>query len=188
MNTVIAYMNSQPPSSPEELMLIDADAARAGRELRHAQRRAVGLLPATPATDVLAAAEKLGRALAFVTGSLILVFDAERKTPELPPEGGHVIAVPVTANLVALAPKDRAPTGDKVRAITELREFVGGANFHSALIDLSGCAWPGELATALATLDAVLLVGRAGKTTEKDLRARAKPVPPELMLGVLLLG
>ncbi len=187
MDTVIAYMKSQPPSEPEELMRIDPDAARAGRELHHAQRRAIGLLPATQDTDVLAAAEKLGRALAFVTGALVLVFDAERKTPELPPEGGHFIAVPVTANLVALAPKNRAPTGDKVRAITQLRDFVGGADFYGALIDLSGCAWPGELATAVSTLDAVLLVGQAGKTTEKDLRARARPVPPELMLGVLLL-
>lgn len=187
MNTVIAYMKTQPPSEAEELSLIDPEAARAARELRHAQKRAVGLLPATPETDVLAAAEKLGRALAFVTGSLILVFDPERKTAELPPEGSHVLAVPITENLVALAPKTRAPTGDKVRAITQLRDFVATGDFYGALIDLSGCAWPGELATALSTLDAVLLVGQAGSTTEKDLRARSRPVPPELLLGVLLL-
>lgn len=186
MNTVLAYMRSQPSAPPEELSHIDAEAARAARELHHARRRAVGLLPAST-IDVLPAADRLGRALAFITGALVLVFDPERRSPGLPPPGQSVVAVPRTENLVTLAPRAPAPTGDKVRAIEELRAFVGHAEFYGALIDLSGCAWPGELATALAALDAVILVGKAGVTTELELAARARSVPTDLLLGVLLI-
>ena len=36
-------------------------------------------------------------------------------------------------------------------------------------------------------IDGVIVLGRAGKTKQGDILARAKQLPPELLLGVLLV-
>ena len=81
INEVLQMMGqSRRAVGAEELLTIDSESARLARELKHTGYGTIGLLPADNHVDVLGAGEKLGRALAFVTGSLVALFDPERKS------------------------------------------------------------------------------------------------------------
>jgi hypothetical protein len=189
MMQVVAAMTREAARDEEEGLAIDFEFARIARELKNARRRVVGLLPTDPTVPALEVGRELGRAIAFVTAGLVVLGDPERKS--VPPgvvEGSLLVAA-VGSRVALLAASRVAQRGDKVLAVKELLEFTEPArdHFHTLLLDLSGCAWPGELLTALGVLDGVILVGQAGKTRESDLAAQLRVVPPELSLGVLLV-
>jgi hypothetical protein len=56
------------------------------------------------------------------------------------------------------------------------------------LVDLTGFELIGEHASAAACMDAVVLVGRAHYTRERELLDLAQLVPAGRMLGVVLVG
>ncbi len=190
INDVLQMMGqSRRAVGAEELLTIDSESARLARELKHTGYGTIGLLPADTHVDVLGAGEKLGRALAFVTGSLVALFDPERKSLPTNTTPKGIFSSVLGSGIVCLAPGERAPAGDKVRAVSQLLDFVTPERpgLRAVLVDLSGCAWPGEFASVLNLIDGVIVLGRAGKTKQGDILARAKQLPPELLLGVLLV-
>ncbi len=172
---------------------IDTDAARLARAIKHCRHTRVGFLPATPRTDVQGTAALVGRALTMLTEQLVLVLDPERTTaPKESPVGSTaeaVFAAPLAPGLVRMVPFAPAPTGAKVESIRFLLHFAetDPDAWGHVLIDLSGCSLPGELLGVLRLVDAIVVVGTAGVTTEADLKAAAKRVPAELAMGVLLV-
>jgi hypothetical protein len=160
------------PSEEEEALAIDFEFARIARELKNSRRRVVGLLPTDGAVP-----------------TLVVLADPERRSVPRGIVEGAVLARAVGSRVALVTASRIAPTGDKVLAVKELLAFTEPArdHFHTLLLDLSGCAWPGELLTALSVLDGVILVGESGRTREADLAAQLRVVPPELSLGVLLV-
>jgi hypothetical protein len=177
------------PSEEEEALAIDFEFARIARELKNSRRRVVGLLPTDGAVPTLDVGCELGRAIGFVTAGLVVLADPERRSVPRGIVEGAVLARAVGSRVALVTASRIAPTGDKVLAVKELLAFTEPArdHFHTLLLDLSGCAWPGELLTALSVLDGVILVGESGRTREADLAAQLRVVPPELSLGVLLV-
>lgn len=179
--------------APEPPRAIDVDATRLAQAIKHGRTRKVGLLPATPRVAIAEAAVELARPLALLNESLVLVLDPERTTVPGETPGSGIEAVfaaslaPGVARLVPFAP---APTGAKVESIRFLLRFAEEKEdaWGHILTDLSGCSLPGELLGVLRLFDAIIVVGTAGVSTERDLEATMARVPPELALGVLLVG
>jgi hypothetical protein len=179
--------------APEPPYPIDVAGARLAQRIKNAHMRKVGLLPATPRTPTQEAAAILARPLAMMTESLVLVLDPERSTVPGETPGSGIEAVfaaslaPGVARLVPFAP---APTGAKVESIKFLLRFAEENEdaWAHVVVDLSGCSLPGELLGVLRLLDAIIVVGTAGVTTEPHLSATMARVPAELAIGVLLVG
>lgn len=186
-------------SKAEDDVLIAVDCARLARQIRHSARSVIGLLPAGPEPLVQPVARQLGFALSKLTQTLTLVLDPEQTSGFSPerahPEAGALVYVQCAAPSVAvLAPSELAPVGSKFEMVRVLLHFVEermkpgsrGRAYGHVLVDLSGCARPGELLGALAILDGIIVVARAGRATEKDLSLALREVPSHLNLGVLL--
>jgi hypothetical protein len=168
---------------------VDVDCARLARMLKHSSRRRVGLVPASKGTPVLAFMLELSMALNALTQTLVLMLDPERSlVPQGTPEGAFVYARSMAPGVVALAPFAVAPPGAKVENIRILYQFAGKRDdsFGHVLVDLTGCARPGELAGAIDLVDGIIVIGRAGKTTSGELQKMVRRLPDELSLGVLL--
>jgi hypothetical protein len=100
-----------------------------------------------------------------------------------------VFAAAVAPGVARLVPFAPAPTGAKVESIRFLLDFAeqNTDGWGHVLSDLSGCSLPGELLGVLRLLDAIIVVGTAGVSTESELRATMARIPEELALGVLLV-
>jgi hypothetical protein len=189
MMQVVVAMTQGVPRDEEEGLAIDFEFARIAREIKNARRRVVGLLPTDSTVPVLDIGGELGRAIGFVTAGLVVLADPERRSVPRDVVEGTVLARAVGSRVALVTASRIAKTGDKVLAVNELLAFTEPAreHFHTLILDLSGCAWPGELLTALGVLDGVILVGQSGKTKESSLKAQLRIVPPEMSLGVLLV-
>lgn len=191
MNDLLRLVAERAPAAGD--LVVDVDAARLARAIKHARHTRIGFLPATPQTPVQGTAALVGRALTLLTEQLVLVLDPERVTaPTESPVGSTAEAVfaAVTApGVVRMVPFAPAPTGAKVESIRFLLHFAetDAAAWGHALIDLSGCSLPGELLGVLRLVDGIVVVGKAGLTTEADVRAASRRVPAELAMGVLLV-
>jgi hypothetical protein len=173
---------------------VDVDGARLARELKHAGRPRIGLLPATPGAPVLPLASALGVALAALTDTVVLVLDPDGRLPGTQTArasmAGTVLARQLGPSVCALVPSEAARTGAKVDAVEVLYAFAGeareGAVAH-VLVDLTGFVQPGELLGVLRILDGIIVVGEAARSTEGDLKAASAKIPGDLNLGVLLV-
>jgi hypothetical protein len=151
----------------------------------------VGLMPAGPSAAVPAVAIQLGQALGDLTGSPVAVCDiagswnaalrhGEGSGPTL------FAATWLGDNLAVLTPR----TFDTGGVVLKLEQALRGeaAIFAMLLVDLTGLERLGEHVAAMAMVDGVAIVARAGVTGETELRRWLRDVPSERNLGVLLVG
>jgi len=188
MTAVLALLAEAEGGHVDRVPDIDLDAARLARALTHGDRRLVGLLPAS-ACDVPSVALAIGLALGTIAEAMVVVLLPERPVPAngVPPAPGALAAC-LGPSVVAIAPLQISPVGEKERGISALLEFIESRadSWRNVLIDLTSCELPGELLATLALLDGIIIVGRAGRVTESDLARAARLVPQHLSVGVLL--
>jgi hypothetical protein len=201
MSELLAVVAEAEQALAEGDVVVDVDCARLGRQIRHSARGVIGLLPAGPDPLVQPFARQLGFALSRLTQALTLVLDPEQGAGFSPaladPSSSASVYVACPAPSVAIvAPHEVAPVGAKFEMVRVLLHFVeerlradGGRKarpYGHVLVDLTGCARPGELLGALALLEGIIVVGRAGRVREKELEATLRDVPADLALGVML--
>ncbi len=179
---------------------VRAECSRIARQLENLGVKIIGLLPATPDVAVPALAVQLGRAIVDLTGTTVAVIDANVHWPGL----SAISSPPVATTAAAKAGDDRIFATHWLRGslalLTPPRAGVAGAGlpelqrviqhghelFAHLVVDLTGFDRLGEHLAAVALLEGVFIVGRAGKTREKDLLRWQQELPDHL--GVLLIG
>lgn len=174
---------------------IDLVSARLARELRDSARQVIGLLPASPTTPVQALARQLAVAFSRLTRKTVVILDPEATSvakgsasPEH--EASHALFAlhRIDPLIVHSAPDHAAPPGAKAELLKLMLLHVEDSVAYGMIfVDMSGLVWPGEMLAGQARLDGVIVCGHRGKTTEPEIVATSRRVPPELALGVLLV-
>lgn len=171
-------------------VVVDVDCARVARFLKHTPKGCFGLLPASEGALIQPLARQLGYALSRMTRTLSLVLDPEQRSGFVAAEGATTIyfAHAAAPGVAVLCPERRAPVGAKLEMISIMVSFAEREPeaYGTILVDLFGCTMPGELAGVVRLLDGILIVGRAGQTTEDDLARVQRVVPQNLDVGVVL--
>lgn len=178
---------------------VRAECVRIARRLKHAGRRIVGLLPSSGRVAVPGVGVQLGLALAEVSGGTVAFVDANLRWPaaSAAPPGGPVKVRSdeeaafatrwLRGSLALITPQHQGQAGAGVPQLARVvRE--GNELFAHILVDLTGFKQLGEHLAAIEMMDGVLVVSRAGVTTEDELLRLNHELPPRLHLGVLLLG
>ena len=175
---------------------IRAECIRVARRLRHSGCKIIGLLPASSDIGVPAIGVQLGLALAEVSGATIAFVDANIRWPAISELAGDSPRGPDDAAFatrwlrgsLALLTPPRA--GDAGAGVPHLAGVIreGAELFAQVLVDLTGFKKLGEHLAAIEMVDGVLVIGRAGRTTEDELLRLGHELPRARTLGVLLLG
>ena len=175
---------------------VEAACARIARRIRGDQLRVVGFVPCSDSVAVPPVIVQLGLALCNLTGATVAVVDANVRYPALAGltrglETNREASVFSTrwlrGSLALLSPPKGEHAGDVVPQLA--RVLLDGADlFAHVLVDLTGFELLGEHASAAACMDAVALVGRAHRTTEREVIELARLMPRGRFLGVMLVG
>jgi hypothetical protein len=172
-----------------------AACARIARKIHGARARAIGFVPGDEAVAVPPALVQLGRALCDLTGGTIALVDANVRYPGLAHLASDERMRPSSVfstrwlhgSLALLTPPRVERAGEVLPQLA--RAVLEGAElFAHMLVDLTGFELLGEHASAAACMDAVVLVGRAHHTRERELLELAQLMPRGRMLGVILVG
>jgi hypothetical protein len=172
-----------------------ASCARIARRLHASRARVIGFQPGDDAVAVPPVLIQLGRALSELTGATIAVVDANVRYPGLAHLASGVRGAGdslfttrwLRDSLALLAPARVERAGELLPQLA--RALIDGADlFAHMLVDLTGFELLGEHASAAACMDAVVLVGRARHTRERELLDLAGLMPADRMLGVVLVG
>ena len=174
-----------------------AECIRIARRLHHAGHQILGLLPTEREAAALPLAVQLGQALVELTGATVALVDANVRWPALPLLGPGKLAHPPDEDLyttrwlhdsLALLIPTRAT--EQGAGALELRRLLTHARelFKHLLVDLTGFEPLGEHLEAAALVDRVVLVGSAGRTRGRRLRALEQLLPAGKLLGVILIG
>ena len=180
---------------------VRAECLRVARRLQHAQRRIIGLLPASNDVGIPAIGVHLGLALGEVTGGTIAFVDANIRWPAISEiaVGEPVRTGPAAedesafvtrwlrGSLALLTPPRAGAAGAGVPQLARVIQ-QGGELFAQVLVDLTGFKKLGEHLAAIEMVDGVLVVGRVGQTTEGELLRLNHELPESRNLGVLLTG
>jgi hypothetical protein len=171
---------------------VRAECTRIARRLLAGGHRVVGLVPADDRTAVPPVTTRLAAAMIELSGTPVAVVDANTHHP------GAVASAPepddprysvrwLDQALALVTPAARRAPG---AAVPELARVLLDEqdDFGALLVDLTGFDRLGEHGSAAACCDAVVLVARAHRTRERDLRATAAALPRRQLLGVLLVG
>lgn len=169
---------------------IDVDAARVARLLKHSARTRIGLLPVNRRANLPSFALELAAALGAITQRMILVVDPEQASGFIAPretEALYFACSPIPYAAV-LCPTTRAPMGARFEMVRVMLQLIDqdSDTFGHALVDLSGCVWPGELLGAMRYVDGIVLVGSAGTTKESQILDLHRQIPSDLNLGLVL--
>jgi hypothetical protein len=165
----------------------------AGR-IKKTGRRVVGLLPASVDVGVVAVGVQLGLALVEVTNSTAAYVDANVRWPAisqiaLGSRAGEDESLFATrwlrGQLALLTP---AHVGEAGAGVPQLARVIQHSIeiFPHVLVDLTGFRKLGEHLAAIEMMDGVVVVARAGRTTENELLRLDYELPRHLYLGVLL--
>jgi hypothetical protein len=190
-----------------------AECVRIARRLHAARQKVIGFIPATEKVAVPPVALQIGTALVELTGATIAFVDANVRYPalseiagdEAEPEPAPEIAEEASlldqlraaqgvfrtrwlrGSLAVLTPPGAERAGEAVPALARL--LLDGIDlFEYVLVDLTGFDLLGEHASAAACMDAVVLVGQAHRTRERDMLRFVGEMPRSRFLGVLLVG
>lgn len=176
-----------------------AACARIAHRLHRERLRVVGFIPCDDRAAVPPLIVQLGLALAELTGATIAVVDANVRYPAFAgafpggPERGAAAASGVFAtrwlhgSLAVLTPRRAERAGEVAPQLARALD-AGAELFAHVLVDLTGFELLGEHAAAAACMDAVVLVGRAHGSRERELLELARLVPKRRLLGVVLVG
>src|SRR5262245_6060316 len=185
---------------------VHSECVRIARRLNAAKQKVVGFIPATPKVAVPPIALQLGSALVELTGATVAFVDANVRYPALSAmaeeEGEVAVKRAATdpdgharvfrtrwlrGSLAVLTPPAAELAGEAVPALARL--LLDGVDLcEYVLVDLTGFDVLGEHASAAACMDAVILVGQAHLTRERDLLRFLREMPSSRFLGVLLVG
>jgi hypothetical protein len=169
--------------------LVAAECVRIARRIRAAELKVVGFVPASDDAAVPPVAIKLGLALVELSGATVAYVDANVHLPAISElsgdadAGGSVFTTRWLRGSLALLTPAKAEAPGLVGAQLERILFDSPELFAHVLVDLTGFEQFGEERIA-DQMDAVILVARAGRTTEADLLRHRGP----RVLGVLLVG
>lgn len=171
-----------------------ADLYRTARRIRVARRRRIGLLPASETVGVPPSALQLAVVLGHVAQAPAAFIDANTRWPalaalaqekQLPQVQGFAV-VQASEWLHVLVPSQPQMRID-LAALAELVVRHAGA-YQQLLLDLTGFEILGEHAAAFDLVDGVLLIARAGTSSEAQMMRVQAAVPPKLLMGGILLG
>ncbi len=180
-------------ASDANLPEVRTEAIRIARRLQGSGARAIGFVPADDEVAVPPVLVQIGVALCDLTGTTIAVVDANVRYPGLRGLVGETPSDQVfstrwlAGSLALLTPARVERAGEVVPALARLL-LEGSELFAHILCDLTGFEIIGEHASAAACMDGVVLIGRAHKSKEDELRALAELMPRDRFLGVLLVG
>jgi hypothetical protein len=170
---------------------VRSECMRIARVARDRGCGTLGVLPASPRVSVLPVALQLARALVGLDGDPVAVVDADGQWPVQPAQATPAGAAPfvterITDELVLFMPPRDEPRDplERLLAILERRD----PSFGHILVDLSGLGRRGEHVAAMALVDGVIVLARAGETRDAELRRVMADVPPRANLGALLYG
>jgi hypothetical protein len=175
---------------------VHTECVRIARRLRLSGRRVFGLWPSGADVAVPPLAIQLGVALVELSGATVAYVDANVRRPAVselvagrPRDGDETIFATrwLRGSLALLTPTE---AGDAGAGVPQLRRVIerGTELFAHVLVDLTGFDQFGDHLSAVDLVEGVLLVGRAGRTREKELLRLAWQLAPEQNLGVLLVG
>jgi hypothetical protein len=164
---------------------VDGELLRAAQELRGRGFRTVGLLPASGEVRVAPVALQLGLAISLVGSAPTAVVDAAGAWAG---DGGAAAegpfgVTPITPLLSLLTPAGRAAT------LGQLEDLLADdrAPARRLVVTLDGFERTGEHLAAIALLDGVSVVARAGRTKLPDVERRVRELPAGRSVGVLLV-
>ncbi len=165
---------------------LSAESAWLARSIRGSNKRVVGLLPADRRADVLALATDVGTALALIESALVVIVDPQPKQRRGVAGTGFAAAIP-SPGLCLLVGGAEAKA-DGAAHVKELVELLHSQpdTWSIALVDLSRFRLPGEYLGVESLLDGIIVVGAAGRVTDRELAAVSRWMPAELNLGVVL--
>ncbi len=178
----------------EQNPIVRAEVIRLARRLHATSRKVIGFIPAASDVAIPPLALQLGVALTELTGATIAVVDANVRYPGLSelaaaPSDEHSLFTTqwIRGSLALLTPPHSESAGEAVPQLARLL-LEGVELFEHVLVDLTGFELLGEHASAAACMDAVILVGRAHHTRERQVLAFRSEMPGNRFLGVLLVG
>ncbi len=170
------------------------DCIPVARRIKKAERRIVGLLPASVDIGVMAIGVQLGLALVEVANTTAAYVDANVRWPAIPQiavgtrsdDDESTFATRwVRGQLALLSPPRAGEAGAGVRQLARVIQHSIEL-FSHVVVDLTGFKKLGEHLAAIEMMDGVVVVARAGRTTEDELLRLSHELPRQLHLGVLL--
>jgi hypothetical protein len=175
--------------------LVRAECIRIARRLHATGEKIIGLIPAADDVAIPPLGIQLGVALTELTGATIAFVDANARYPGLSAlatdhrreDSSFFSTRWLRGSLALLTPPRDQRSGEAVPQLARL--LLDGVDlFEHVLVDLTGFELLGEHGSAAACMDAVMLVGRAHRTREKELLRFRAEMPQKRFLGVLLVG
>lgn len=188
---VVGFSKLDPDVSPE----LYAELYRVARRIREAGRTVVGLLPVGPDVGITHTAIKLGYVLADACEGVIAIVDANPRWPALREikvgksdrsQKSGFKTTWVESFLAIVSPTEISDTL-RLEGLDFLltRETLG---FAHMLVDLTGFEKVGAHLGLFELIDGVLMVGHPGAINERRILSLRNEVPPDKMLGVVLVG
>ena len=170
------------------------DCVPVAQRIKTAGRRVVGLLPASVDIGVMAIGVQLGLALVDVANATAAYVDANVRWPAISQiavgtrreDDESMFATRWLRGHLALLTPPRA--GEAGAGVPQLARVVQHSIeiFSHVVVDLTGFKKLGEHLAAIEMMDGVIVVARAGRTTEDELLRLGFEIPRHLQLGVLL--
>jgi hypothetical protein len=179
-----------------DIAALRTDCVPVARRIAKAEKKVVGLLPASRDIGVMAVGVQLGLALVEVAHTTIAYVDANVRWPAIsqiavgtrPDDDESMFATRWLHGSLALLTPPRA--GAAGAGVPQLARVIQHSLelFAHILVDLTGFNKLGEHLAAIEMMDGVVVVARAGRTREEELLRLDHELPSHLNLGVLLAG
>ena len=170
------------------------DCIPVAHRIKSDRRRIVGLLPASVDVGVMAVGVQLGLALVDIANTTAAYVDANVRWPGIPERAVGARADDDESNFatrwlsghLALLTPPRA--GFAGAGVPQLARVIQHSLelFSHIVVDLTGFKKLGEHLAAFDMVDGVIIVARAGLTTEAELLRLNHELPRAMNLGVLL--
>ena len=173
---------------------VRADCVGVARRVKETGRRIIGLLPASADIGVTAVGVQLGLALVDIANTTAAYVDANVRWPAIARLAVGTSATDdesmfatrwLRGQLALLVPPHVGEAGVGVPQLARVIQHSIEL-FSHVIIDLTGFKMLGEHLAAIEMMDGVILVARAGRTTENELLRLNHEMPRHLNLGVLL--
>ena len=178
-------------SAPELSGKLGDDALRIAQGLIRTGRKRIGLLACPSDLDVEPVAIAVGGALSALCEGSVVIADlsarfrsgpapASENTAE---RGSVILGRWLSRSLAVLAPRDRLKQAGWLAALRCMLESA--ARSELVLVDLAGLPRVDAL-RAVELIDGTCVIGRAGRTREKELIGLYRELLPSKDLGVIL--
>ncbi|MCU1279251.1 MAG: hypothetical protein JWM53_2797 [bacterium] len=173
---------------------VRADFVAVARRIKETGRRIIGLLPASADIGVTAIGVQLGLSLVDIGNTTTAYVDANVRWPAIariavgtrPADDESMFATRWLRGQLALLTPPRV--GEAGAGVPQLARVIQHSIelFTHVVVDLTGFKKLGEHLAAMEMMDGVIVVARAGCTTEIELLRLELEVPRHLHLGVLV--